>query len=256
MSRSKLLKKFERGAILKRRFLKFANLLIFIAITLGLMGGLYYIFGISDFFKISNIEIIGAKSFVNHRDIKEVLQTKLYGKNILTIDVNASEKALSNTFLGAKNITLERKFPNRIDIIVNERVPLALIYNSNSPNVFMIDEDGYALGIVDENTTNLAKIRYEGDIKVGMFINKTLIPVYLELTKVLSKEEIKATSMSFYPRHVELFLNTGVKALLSSEKSITNSIGVLVSMLRQISLEGRQPRNIDLRYDKVIVSYD
>jgi len=256
MSRSKLLKKFERSAILKRRFLKFANLLIFIAIALGLIGGLYYIFGISDFFKISNIEIIGAKSFVNHRDIKEVLQTKLYGKNILTIDVNASEKALSNTFLGAKNITLERKFPNRIDIIVNERVPLALIYNSNSPNVFMIDEDGYVLGIVDENTTNLAKIRYEGDIKVGMFINKTLIPVYLELTKVLSKEEIKATSMSFYPRHVELFLNTEVKALLSSEKSITNSIGVLVSMLRQVSLEGRQPRSIDLRYDKVIVSYD
>lgn len=246
----------SRSKLLKRRFLKFANLLIFLAIALGLVSGLYYIFGVSDFFKISNIEIIGAKSFVNYSDIKEVLQTKVYGKNILTIDIDGSKKALTNTFLGAKIIILERKFPNKIIVNVSERVPLALIYNSNSSNVFMIDEDGYVLGIVDENTTNLAKIRYEGNIKVGIFINKTLMPVYLELTQVLSKEDIKATSMSFYPRHVELFLSTGVKALLSSEKSIVNSIGVLVLMLRQTSLEGREPQSIDLRYDKVIVSYD
>ena len=62
--------------------------------------------------------------------------------------------------------------------------------------------------------------------------------------------------MSFYPRHVEIYLNAGVKAFISSEKDITNSIKVLVLILRQISLEGRKLQSVDLRYDKVIVSYD
>ncbi len=229
---------------------------MFLAVTLGLVSGTYYVLDISDFFKISEIEIIGTKSFVSHRDLKEIIQTKLYGKNILTIDSDGSERALSNIFQGAKNIIIERKFPNKIIVQVSERTPLALIYNSESPSVFMVDEDGYVLGIVDENTTNLAKIRYEGNIKVGVFINKTLVPVYLELTQVLSKEDIKASSMSFYPSHVEVYLDTGVKTFISSEKNIINSIKVLVLILRQISLEGRQPRSVDLRYDKVIVSYD
>ena len=165
MSQFKLRKEFGRGVTLKRRFLKFANLLIFSAIIFGLVSALYYIFGVSDFFKISEIEIIGTKSFVSHRDLNEILQTKLYGKNILTIDADGSEKALSNIFQGAKNIIIKREFPNKIIVWVNERIPLALVYNNDSSNVFMIDEDGYVLGIVDENTTNLAKIKYEGKIK-------------------------------------------------------------------------------------------
>lgn len=249
-------KKIERKSTLKRKFIKLLNSLIVLSAIFGFIGIIYYFFNVSDLLRISDIEIIGTKNFVNYRDLKEVLQTKMYGKNILTVNVEDSQKALLDTFQGARKIKIEKKFPKKIKVLVVERVPLALIYNGQSQNFFMIDEDGYVLGIVDENSTNLARIRYEGDIRVGMFINKTLVPFYLELTKVLLNEEVKVSSMSFYSNYVELYLDTEIRTLISSEKNISNSIKVLLVILKQIALEGRRPNVVDLRYAKVIVSYD
>lgn len=249
-------KKLGKITSLKRKIIKFTNFLIFFVITIVLVGVGYYIFNLSDLFKISNIEISGTRSFVSYRDMTEILQTKLYEKNIFTINIDEVRETLSETFQGAKTVSVKRKLPNKITVLVKERVPLALIYNANSSSMFMIDEDGYVLGIVDETSTNLTKIKYEGDIKVGMFISKTLVPVYLELTRVLRDEDIMVSSMSFYPRYVELYLEKGIRTFISSEKDIPVSIKILVAMLKQVALEGKLLRSIDLRYAKVIVSYD
>jgi hypothetical protein len=44
--------------------------------------------------------------------------------------------------------------------------------------------------------------------------------------------------------------------MISSDKDIKNSIKVVASLDKELNLEGKSIKKIDLRYDKVIVSYD
>ena len=80
--------------------------------------------------------------------------------------------------------------------------------------------------------------------------------MYLELVNALSEHKMKVSSMSFYPKYAQLYVNEGIEALVSNDKSRSDSISILGSLLKQLQLEGKKAKKVDLRYDKVIVSYD
>jgi hypothetical protein len=62
--------------------------------------------------------------------------------------------------------------------------------------------------------------------------------------------------MSFADKYTRVFMEDEVEVIFSNEKSINLSIDIVASLLRKLALEGRDVRKVDLRYDKVVVSYD
>ena len=222
---------------------------------LFLLYGFYFFAVKSSFFRISDVSIVGAKHFVNAADLHALVADRVFGNNIFFVSMDDISQDLLKTFRGAKDIKITRSFPKTVIVHVRERIPLVLIFNDARLEHFMIDEDGYVLGIVAPAQTNFPRVHYTGDIKVGSFIDRALVPVYLEFTQALDASEVLASSMSFHPRYTALYLEDGIEVLVGYDKDVLLAIDAITTLETQLSEEGTSVKRIDLRYDKVVVSY-
>lgn len=219
------------------------------------LGLVYLIFTESEFLIVKTVEIEGATSFVNLTDIKELSSTRVMGKNIMSVNITGLRTSLLETFQGAKDILIARKPPSTIKIFVIERTPLAVISNNKNEYQYLVDEDGYVLGQVKPGTTNLPEVRYKHEIAVGFFLNSESVSAYFEVLKALDSEKLFASSMSVQSDYLTLFVKDGIEVLIGSNKNITDTVSTLSSLLDQLLAEGKNVKRVDLRYDKVIVSY-
>jgi len=217
------------------------------------LGAIVYFFAFSTFFNVTKIRIRGATHFVSETDLMEMAKTQAYEKNILTFNTRHLQDLLQQNFQGAERIRVQKKLPNTLKIDVEERVPLAIIHNERSDQYYIIDLDGYVLGLADQQNTNLPKIQYEQKIHVGEFIDKNLVPIYLELREALGKHSLKASSISFYPRYTKVFVEDGKELILGNARGVDVAVKAASDLLKQVILEGGTLRKIDLRYDKVVV---
>ena len=62
--------------------------------------------------------------------------------------------------------------------------------------------------------------------------------------------------MSFYPKHISFSLSKGESVLIGVDKNMLEAVKALGALLRQASIENKEIKRIDLRYDKVIVLFN
>ncbi len=245
----------DKKRIFWRKFGKVVKALIISLSICGFVLAFYEIVLNSGTFRVSKIEISGTNTFVNETDLENLVHGKVSGKHIASLNTEIVQNLLKDNFLGAKNITVTKKLPNTVVVTVQERVPLAVVKSEKGNDYFMVDEDGYVLGLVNAETTNLPKIAYEGELYVGYFIDKDLIPLYLGLLTNLDSEKIPASSVSVSDRYVSFYIAGPTQVFVGKDKDIMSSIKLLAELVKQLGLEGKDVRKIDLRYDKVIVQY-
>jgi len=226
-----------------------------ILLLLGVFGGAYYSLYYTETFNIESFEIVGTKTYVNSGDLGVFLHSNYEGKKLPLIKARDLEILLEGRFLGARDICVKKVWPNKLKILVSERKPLARLSNERYSLDHIVDEDGYVLGVVDPDIEDLPRISYSGDLKVGTFVNSTLVPVYLDLIDALETSEIHVSSISFSTKDVTFYTQEGTRILLDKSSDKQYLLSVLVKLLNKLSLEGRDASTIDLRYDKVVVSY-
>ena len=238
-----------------RKYAGIAKLLAKLAVIVTIIVvGLRFAFS-SGYFDVQEVSIFGTKQFVNAADIHQMADSNTLGHNLIKFNTADLEKKLENNFLGAKNVVVEKTYPDKLKIIIIERTPIAVIYQNQEEN-FLVDEDGYVLGFADPKAVDLPRLRYEKEIKVGLFIDKQIVPLYLELTELLDQEKIKVSSMSFNPNYVQFFLDKGVEVLVGNEKDKSEAIKAISALLQQSNVDDQEIQRIDLRYDKVIVLFN
>ncbi|MBU0534939.1 MAG: FtsQ-type POTRA domain-containing protein [Patescibacteria group bacterium] len=251
-SRKRGLKK--PGVILRKHHGIYKKL-IFLTLFVSALGYVVWKFNILSYFTISGVLISGTGRFVNEKDLRTLSEKDSLGQSIFVISEKSLSEVLSKNFLGAKLIEVEKRYPNKIRIIVEERVPLAIVYNENN-NHFLIDSEGYVLGVVDKNYSGLAKIKYEGDIKVGSFLDKELTLISVDIVKFAERNGVKVTNMSFYAEYSKIYVGGGIEVYLGYDKNTEQSLKTVGALIKKSVAEKKTIRRIDLRYDKVIVLYD
>lgn len=250
--KAKKQKSVRKFLIIWRKLRKF----LFVSIFLGIFAyGAYFLVYRSNYFLVKEIKIEGAGTFVNLTDLRNLVTTNELGKNILFVNTNNLSRQIKDVFLGADQVEVSKKLPSVLYIKIKERVPLALLKNKTVPDYFMVDREGYLLGKVSPDYENLPKINYSGDLKVGKFINRDLIPLYQGILGMLDETRIKSSSMSFQKDHVSFYIPGGTEILVDDTKEVRNSFLTLAKLLQVLKLENKVPKFIDLRYDKVVVSY-
>jgi cell division septal protein FtsQ len=228
--------------------------IIILVVLLSGLGYLVYRFNILSYFKISEVSITGTARYVNEKDLRTLAEKDSLGQSIFILSDKKLAEILSKNFLGAKLIDVEKKYPNKILVLVQERVPLAIVYNSKG-EYFLIDQEGYVLGVVDKDYLGLPKIQYEGDVKVGGFLAKNLISTSIDILNFAEKDEVKVSSISFYPNYSKIYVG-GVEVYLGDDKNVEQSLRTVGAFIKKTAAENKTIRRIDLRYDKVIVLYD
>jgi cell division septal protein FtsQ len=224
-------------------------------VLLGILSYLVYRFDLLNYFDVSFVNVSGTGNFVSTDDVKAIVERNVIGQSVFIVDEDKISEIISKSFLGAKEVTVQRRYPNSIEVIIEERVPLAIAYNNGNEN-FLIDSEGYVLGVVEEGFSDLPKIMYEGSIVVGTFLEKEIIPVSIEILKFAEKENLKIDSMIFYPKHVRMILGNDVEVFLSYDNYNEKSLRTVIALLNSPNEGDKILKKIDLRYDKVIVLYD
>ncbi len=210
---------------------------------------------VTSYFEVDFVNVEGTGSFVNTDDVKAIVEKVVIGQSIFPIKEEDIVALLTKNFLGAKTVIVKKDYPNSIKILIEERIPLAIVHNNSDDN-FLIDSDGYVLGLVSEGFSDLPKIQYEGPVIIGTFLEKDMIPVSVQLLKFAEQEELKISSMSFYPNHVKVFVGRGAEVFIGYDKDSEKSLKTVSALIKSSEAEGKMLKKIDLRYDKVIVLYE
>ncbi len=206
--------------------------------------------------KIKQVVITGASTYVNYNDVKCLAEENSLGENILTFNTDDLRDKLKNNFLGAYEITVQKDYFNMIKVNIEERIPLAVLYSSTLDKRFIIDAEGYVLGEVASGTIYLPEVIYEKDIMIGTFVEKDIVPLTTELIELAGREDIEISSMSFYPKYLKIWTENNTSVYIPNNKINDLSLKVISSLTRNPNPEDKKISKIDLRYDKVIVSYD
>ena len=239
----------------KRKFVKLTSYITYFLVVLITFLVIYILFIERSTFAIRNVEVEGAKSFVSAVDVAELVKSRSFGQNILLFDSGALKASLLDSFQGAKEIFVQKKFPATLRIIVVERTPAVLVYKEVQENLYLVDDEGYVLGQVAPGTSNFPKISYDGEIAVGYFLDRSLFSAYFELLHALDEEKINASSMSVQSDYISLFIPDSIEVLIGKDKDALEAASLLSALLKQLSAQGKDVKRVDLRYDKVIVSY-
>lgn len=221
--------------------------------ALGIIGGVVYFTFFTDFMRISKIKVIGDSKFVNVYDVETLIKNQAIGQNIILFDSNKLSKSLALSFQGAKKFDVKKKLPDTLELYIYERIPMLLISNKTDSDLYMVDIEGYILGNVREDFVNLPRLIYSGDIKVGYFINRDLVPVFTDIQKAMDENNLQMSSVSFNDRYTHLFLNNDIEVFIGNKKNKSLAISILADLIKQFKIEGKSLKKIDLRYDKVIV---
>jgi len=243
---SRVVLRKKHGAIVK---------ILILALVLGALAYLFFKFNVPDYFKIKNVSIAGTERFVSTEDVRNIVERNAFGKYIFSVDEANLSEIISKSFLGAKKVFVERDYPNSLNIFIEERIPVAFVFNKED-EFYLIDSDGYVLGMVTEGLQELPRINYEGSIVIGTFLEKDIIPVSIEILKFANQEDLKISSMSFTSNYAKLYLNAGPEIFMGYSKDIEKSLKTIKALISSSVNNKEVIKKIDLRYDKVIVLYD
>jgi len=204
---------------------------------------------------MNKIEIHGVGSFISLDIFKNELSTQLSGKNMLKIDEYSIEKNLKDKFLGIKEIHIKKKIPTYIIVDVIERIPSVLLLDYDY-KVYMVDSDGFVLGEPTDPYKNLPSIKYNKKVEVGSFINSKSISLYNNVREGLENIPLTVVDVILGDDFATIYLQNNITVYLSNEKEVGDSFDIVYSIIGKFSTDDKKVSKIDLRYDKVIVSYE
>lgn len=130
----------KKKSIFKNRFFWLGILILII------LGGIFYSIYFYSFFQVKEIKIVGNQK-VASKDIDDLAQSQIWGKILFTqtksiflVDFNKVKSGLLEKFPQINKVVLKRNFPDKVQILVEERKAVA-IFISNEDNL-LIDREG------------------------------------------------------------------------------------------------------------------
>jgi cell division septal protein FtsQ len=148
---------------------KFVKVLIFLLIILAI---LFYMFFLSPWMKIKNIEIIGSPSDKVMEQINE-----LKGHNIFLFSSSKEERKLINEDKDYSNIKIYRGIPDIIKIVFYDRNPQIILetqgikYLVDENGIIYKEDSGNYSGLPTVVDTNNLSIRLSSQIFTSSFLN-------------------------------------------------------------------------------------
>lgn len=147
------LRRKRRRAVLSTPDISGSKHIFLGVIALGLLVLLFLVllkFLTSGYFDIKEINVIGARS-IGSDEIDNALE-EYYGENILFRSSHELETNLFKSFPSFKTVSVQKFWPNKIQIYISEKQPL--LYYINFTGVYIVDEDGSITKILYSDQIN------------------------------------------------------------------------------------------------------
>ena len=228
---------------------KLIAILTIIFIGIGLSISLIY----SSTFEISSFSIKGNKVLSEKTIIKSIKQYK--NKNIILVDPEKIRENLKKKENYIKDITIRKIYPNKLEIIINERKPLAKIKNDDK--ILLFDKEGYILeksnAEIEINVPLIKGVGYSFANNKIIFtppfkkLVKQLEDLQLALIKDLNLIQYKKLPNNKY-KIESLILNNEIKVKLGEVENMSKKFSILEATILRIKKENLAIEYINLEY--------
>ncbi len=249
--------KLRTRRVVARRVWVALRVFLILAVFAAALWGLNYFYN-SNYFRVKEINIEGNNHYGND-DFNNLLDGVI-GMNIFEVDKKSIEDSLTDNMVWIKTSELKKIFPDRIDLLIEERRPYLILDNGKA--CYLVDYEGVVLAKMNKSTpgeyNDLVKVcgAIEYDPKEGEVIARKDIlscaDIYRGLdpqTKSLIKEAGIEDSI-----YGDIFFITfsGLKIVFGDSEEIVKKIEVLKLLLKEdanyIIIDLRNPDNPVLKY--------
>lgn len=210
--------------------------------TIFFLASFGYILFLSPLFQIQEVIVLGSD--------KEEMLNEAKGdllKSIFLVNLSETRGNLIDKFPEIKRVTTKRILPDKVEIIIEERSPLAVwCYN----DCYFIDKDGVIFGQPEE-PFKLAIIRGGRDSKSPL--SKEEATFILELWQEI-KETVNIKEVYVKENEIDLITNEKwIIKTISSEKSSLQAEKLRLVLNEKISEQKRKELEyIDLRFENSV----
>ncbi len=214
-------KRRRRGAVI---YTPIAALLIIIIV----------IFGVSIFFRISDIEVKGAKKYT----VQQIMSASgiKIGDNLVFIDSGAVEQNIKVNLPYLSDVEIDKIVPDRVEILVTESQPLAVV--SFKSSWWILDQQARVLEKTDSDTA-AGKIEVTG-------ISPTAVPKGLPI----SVNDSEQTKLSYLVSVLTAIQNAGIAGDVKI-LDVSNIGGISFSYLGRFSVILGSGENADYKMAKL-----
>jgi len=209
----------------------------------------------NQFFQIKVVEL-EKKSTI---DFQTILKERLKEKNWLFFSEKNEEKKIKDDYPYIKNILIEKKFPDKVVVKIDLYYPIAGIKTNDG--FFILSSDGRILQKNKKLDPSLPLINYYQLInsliyKTGNSLDFNDLKISLKLLEELKKINIKINTIDIKNEDMILFnLDDKKEIVFTSRKEIEKQIFPILIILKQIKVEGKKYKRIDVRFDKPIIKF-
>jgi len=227
-------------------------------LIVGMVLVLWFVFIKSSFFTVKNISVKPKDlTLISTEDVKIILENKFLGKSIFL-----SKKELENmvyaNFPSLKNVTSTILFPNALVIKLQERTPSAFIKTDFQESFFVVDSEGFVLGVSDTFDKDLPLINYkENMIFSGSTLTNDKILSAVRFLSELKKVKLAIVNCVINENIVITTKSPTIEVLIPifSEKQENEKAILLQKIIQKYSIEGKNVKRIDLRFSNPIIDF-
>ena len=225
--------------------MKFIKIILILTILLGII---FYLDG-QNIFKIRKIDLESDKiTCAGNEEIKN--ESGVLGQQFFFLKQNLIKEKLRKKFICIKDVDLNYKFPNKLDLKITERKPALVVSMS-----FIVDEEGFVFARKDEEI-NIPKVEIVGfDIKMGAVFPDNIIKKSLSVFNFLSKISLNVRDAKISQER-ELIIISDMKIIFNLYDDIESKLASLQLILNQAKIESRVLKYVDLRFDKPVITYE
>lgn len=234
-------RKKKRIPIYKKKWFWKIVLIIFVFFILA------WFFLNNSLFEIKKIEISSPEKYKTR--IKEEIPE---GENFFILNQKAISRNIEKEFPQIKNVKIEKIFPSRISVKVEERMAFGVFCsNQKTSHCFLMSSDGF---IYKETKPSDKYLLFIGDnsdnLKIGgEAIQKELMGGIISLMKELRKLKVSVSRIETFLFEVRVFTKEGFKIYFSKD-NFKKQTEILVTILKNTikSKEKKSLKYIDLRF--------
>lgn len=228
-------------------------------ILFSLLGAAFVFFLKSDFWRVKKIscQVNGQECLPELRsDLTRLLQAE----DILFLSANEIIEKVGKRRPELSRVQVKKRLPSELIFQLEERQPEVAVMIEGAPegNFYLVDREGVFLEKVASSSglpfilvNSLAEP--ERGEKLDQSGIKRAVDLLVGLQLRLLKPQIaKITS----EKEIEIQLGNEIQTIFSLKKDLEEQLDSLQFIFSRTKIEGRQPRRVDLRFDKPVITYE
>jgi cell division protein FtsQ len=208
-------------------------------------AGTYYVLN-SPWLTIQQVRIQGTET-LDQASLVEI--SGLEGKSMFGLPVDGARSRLLS-LPQVKSVSIERNWPDAVTITVQERVPAA--FWSVSGQDYVVSEGGYVLGggAPDGPAPRIVEVGNDRTLNIGDRVHPDAIALARRIFKESPRflgEDVQVLEYRAGVGVTAVF-HGGMRVTFGDERSYEYKVAVLAELLDKLSLQGKAPETVDLRF--------